>query len=107
MNKTLAMRTSIKKSINLNALLFFIFQRAEFFTSRYIGFHPNKVEFYKLIRSIYRMLLIPDDWLRKQQDISDQTLLYFIVHLKFGKKNIHPLQEKAYQKLQILLKYQQ
>ncbi|CAD8191861.1 unnamed protein product [Paramecium pentaurelia] len=104
MKGTQTERIQIKKSFNIDVILKQIFSKAEYFTQRYVFSHPNQRNFVHLIRSIYRLLLIPDNWV-KQIKLSHKALFYLIVHLKFAQKGIHPLQEYAYEKLQIILQY--
>ncbi|CAK87793.1 unnamed protein product (macronuclear) [Paramecium tetraurelia] len=102
---TTTTRLQIKKSLNIDVFLKQIYLRAEYFTQRYMLCFPNQKNHAPLIKSIYRVLLIPDNCIQGLR-LSDKTLLYLIVHLKFAEKGIHPLQEQAYEKLQIILQFQ-
>ncbi|CAD8171890.1 unnamed protein product [Paramecium octaurelia] len=104
--RTSTTRAQIKKFVNIDMILKQIYQRAEYFTQRYIYCFPNQKINAPLIKSIYRLLLIPDNFVQSIR-LSNKALLYLIVHLKFAEKGIHPLQEQAYEKLQAILQYQQ
>ncbi|CAD8147019.1 unnamed protein product [Paramecium octaurelia] len=64
MSKTPGSRRHIKRIINIDSIIKELFSRAEFFTQRYIFCYPNRADKLPLIRSIYRVLLMPDAWLK-------------------------------------------